>query len=162
MARLEPIYYPLTGFNTEPILPLGKISYPNTITDGKHLRTEDINFMLLAVHSRHDIMLAWGSSCDFNIITSTAHTAIGFPTETGVVIIYVKKEVLGFGEALPTKVTKSMPRMKPKQWVLHRKYPEQTVTLGHAIFESIRAHLKKLLLETWIFSHGLMRIWWGS
>ncbi|XP_022041597.1 uncharacterized protein LOC110944195 [Helianthus annuus] len=80
------------------------------------------------------------------MVTSTPHSAIGFPTKTGVAIIYAKKEVMSIEELRPTKAAK-VSKTEPEKWVLNRKYPEQMVTIGHAISSDIRTHLKQLLFK---------------
>ncbi|XP_021990855.1 uncharacterized protein LOC110887584 [Helianthus annuus] len=82
-ARLEPADYPLTGFYNEAVFPLGKISFPVLLSDGRNSRTEEVTFMVLPAHSRHDILLGRESQGDFSMICSGPHSAVGFPTETG-------------------------------------------------------------------------------
>ncbi|XP_021986602.1 uncharacterized protein LOC110883046 [Helianthus annuus] len=56
-ARLEPVDYPLSGFCNEMVFPLGQISFPVTLSDGKHSRTTNVNFMVMPVKSRHDVLI---------------------------------------------------------------------------------------------------------
>ncbi|KAJ0613463.1 putative DNA/RNA polymerase superfamily [Helianthus annuus] len=144
-ARLEPVDYPLTGFCNEAVFPLGQISFPVLLSDGRNSRTEEVTFMVLPAHSRHDILLGRESQGDFSMICSAPHSAIGFPTETGVALIYASKEVLATDEIRPTKASKPAPRREAEKWVLNSAYPEQTVTLGPAMSDLTRAALKKLL-----------------
>ncbi|MFS7987572.1 hypothetical protein Hanom_Chr11g01024541 [Helianthus anomalus] len=81
------------------------------------------------------------------MITSVPHSAIGFPTETGVTIIYAHKEVMSTDELRPAKVARPTPNTQPEKWVLNARHPEQTVTLGHALSPTIRACLKQLLFR---------------
>ncbi|MFS7999629.1 hypothetical protein Hanom_Chr12g01168701 [Helianthus anomalus] len=90
--------------------------------------------MVLPAHSRHDILLGRESQGDFSMICSGPHSAVGFPTETGVAIIYASKEVLATDEIRPAKASKNAPRVEAAKWVLNSAYPEQTVTLGPAIW----------------------------
>ncbi|XP_022013761.1 uncharacterized protein LOC110913223 [Helianthus annuus] len=144
-ARLEPVDYPLTGFCNEAVFPLGQISFPVLLSDGRNSRTEEVTFMVLPAHSRHDILLGRESQGDFSMICSAPHSAIGFPTETGVALIYASKEVLATDEIRPAKASKPAPRREAEKWVLNSAYPEQTVTLGPAMSDLTRAALKKLL-----------------
>ncbi|XP_022024670.1 uncharacterized protein LOC110925005 [Helianthus annuus] len=146
-AHLEPVDYPLTGFFNEAIFPLGQISFPVLLSDGRNSRTEEVTFMVLPAHSRHDILLGRESQGDFSMICSGPHSAVGFPTETGVAIIYTSKEVLATDEIWPAKASNPAPRAEAEKWVLNSEYPEQTVTLGPAMSDLTRAALKKLLFE---------------
>ncbi|XP_021980421.1 uncharacterized protein LOC110876561 [Helianthus annuus] len=56
-ARLEPVDYPLSGFCNEMVFPLGQISFPVTLSDGKHSRTTSVNFMVMPFKSRHDVLI---------------------------------------------------------------------------------------------------------
>ncbi|XP_021979790.1 uncharacterized protein LOC110875903 [Helianthus annuus] len=105
-ARLEPVDYPLSGFCNEMVFPLGQISFPLTLSDGKHSRTTMVNFMVMPVKSRHDVLIGSETQGELNMVTSTPHSAIGFPTETGVAIIYAKKEVMLPDKLRPTKAPK--------------------------------------------------------
>ena len=77
--------------------------------------------------------------------TSAPHGAMGIPTETGVAIINKNMECAAVEGPRPVKAIKPAARTELEQWVLNDKFPEQTVTLGPAISESVRAHLKHLL-----------------
>ncbi|XP_022028469.1 uncharacterized protein LOC110929617 [Helianthus annuus] len=103
-ARLEPVDYPLTGFCNEAVFPLGQISFPVLLSDGRNSRTEEVTFMVLPAYSRHDIILGRESQGDFSMICSAPHSAVGFPTETGIALIYASKEVLATDEIRPAKV----------------------------------------------------------
>ncbi|XP_035845188.1 uncharacterized protein LOC118491476 [Helianthus annuus] len=139
-ARLEPVDYPLTGFCNEAVFPLGQISFPVLLSDGRNSRTEEVTFMVLPAHSRHDILLGRESQGDFSMICSAPHSAIGFPTETGIALIYASKEVLATDEIRPAKASKPAPRKEAEKWVLNSAYPEQTVTLGPAMSDLTPEH----------------------
>ncbi|XP_022004494.1 uncharacterized protein LOC110902062 [Helianthus annuus] len=81
------------------------------------------------------------------MICSAPHSAVGFPTETGIALIYASKEVLATDEIRPTKASKPAPCAEAEKWVLNSAHPEQTVTLGPAMSDLTRAALKKLLHE---------------
>ncbi|XP_022032941.1 uncharacterized protein LOC110934055 [Helianthus annuus] len=146
-ARLEPVDYPLTGFCNEAVFPLGQISFPVLLSDGRNSRTEEVTFMVLPAHLRHDILLGRESQGDFSMICSAPHSAVGFPMETGIALIYASKEVLATDEVRPAKASKPAPRTEAEKWVLNSAHPEQTVTLGPAMSDLTRAALKKLLRE---------------
>ncbi|KAJ0548952.1 putative DNA/RNA polymerase superfamily [Helianthus annuus] len=116
------------------------------LSDGKHSRTTKVNFMVMPVKSRHDVLIGRETQGEMSMVTSTPHSAVGFPTETGVAIIYSRKEVMATEDALPVKASGVSPT-EPEKWILNHKYLEQTVTIGHAISPSIRSHLKQLLLK---------------
>ncbi|MFS7999428.1 putative nucleotidyltransferase, Ribonuclease H [Helianthus anomalus] len=103
--------------------------------------------MVLPANSRHDILLGRESQGDFGMICSGPHSAVGFPTETGVTIIYTSKEVLATDDVRPAKASKPAPRAEVEKWVLNSAYPEQSVTLGPTMSDLTRAALKKLLFE---------------
>ncbi|MFS7910504.1 putative nucleotidyltransferase, Ribonuclease H [Helianthus anomalus] len=145
-ARLEPVDYPLSEFCNEAVFTLGQISFPVTLSNGKHSRTTNVNFMVMPVKSRHDVLIGRETQGELNMVTSTPHSGIGFPTETGVAIIYSKNEVMATEDARSVKANKVSPT-EPEKWVLNRKYPKQTVTIGHAISSSIRTHFKQLLFR---------------
>ncbi|XP_022032236.1 uncharacterized protein LOC110933316 [Helianthus annuus] len=121
-ARLKPVDYPLSGFYNEMVFPLEQISFPVTLSDGKHSRTINVNFMVMPVKSKHDVLIGRETQGEMNMVTSTPHSAIGFPTETGVAIIYAKKEVMAAEDARPVKAPK-ISTTEPEKWVLNRKYP---------------------------------------
>ncbi|XP_022014113.2 uncharacterized protein LOC110913598 [Helianthus annuus] len=106
-ARLEPVDFPLTGFCNEVVFPSGQIAFPVTLSDGKHSRTVTVNFMVMPATSRHDVLLGRRSQREFSMITSIPHAACGFPTETGVAILYSIKEVMSVDDEPPAKVVKS-------------------------------------------------------
>ncbi|XP_022041647.1 uncharacterized protein LOC110944244 [Helianthus annuus] len=56
-ARLQPVDYPLTGFCNEAVFPLGQISFPVLLPDGRNSRTKEVMFMVQPAHSRHNILL---------------------------------------------------------------------------------------------------------
>ncbi|MFS7992053.1 hypothetical protein Hanom_Chr12g01077771 [Helianthus anomalus] len=97
------------------VFPLGQISFPVTFSDGKHSRTTTVNFMVMPVKSRHDVLIGRETQGELNMVTSTPHSAIGFPTKTGVAIIYAKKEVMSTEELRPTKAAK-VSTTEPEKW----------------------------------------------
>ena len=144
-ARLEPVDFPLTGFCNEAVFPLGQIAFPVTLSDGKHSRTVTVNFMVMSATSHHDVLLGRRSQREFSMITSIPHAACGFPTETGVAILYSSKEVMSVDDEPPAKVVKPSAPNEPEKWVLNNEYPEQTILLGQAISPATRIQLKELL-----------------
>ncbi|XP_035838197.1 uncharacterized protein LOC110901424 [Helianthus annuus] len=144
-ARLEPVDFPLTGFCNEAVFPLGQIAFPVTLSDGEHSQTVTVNFMVMPATSRHDVLLGRRSQREFSMITSIPHAACGFPTETGVAILYSSKEVMYVDDEPPAKVVKPSASNEPEKWVLNEEYPEQTISLGHAISPVTRIQLKALL-----------------
>ncbi|XP_021971588.1 uncharacterized protein LOC110866753 [Helianthus annuus] len=67
-ARLEPVDYPLSGFCNEMVFPLGQISFPLTLSDGKHSRTTMVNFMVMPVKSRHDVLIGRETQGELNMV----------------------------------------------------------------------------------------------
>ncbi|MFS7907637.1 putative nucleotidyltransferase, Ribonuclease H [Helianthus anomalus] len=144
---LQAVDYPLAGFAGETVFPLGQITFPVRLTSGRHTRTEEVNFMVLPHTSKYDVLLGRESQSDFNMITSVPHSAVGFPTESGVAIIYARREVMTSDELRPTKVARPTPNDQPEKWVLNARYPDQKIALGHALSPTTRAHLKQLLFS---------------
>ncbi|KAM0026999.1 putative nucleotidyltransferase, Ribonuclease H [Helianthus debilis subsp. tardiflorus] len=101
--------------------------------------------MVMSATSRHDVLLGRRSQREFSMITSIPHAACGFPTETGVAIIYSSKEVMYVDDEPPAKMAKPSTSNEPEKWVLNEEYLEQTILLGHTISPAIRAQLKELL-----------------
>ncbi|XP_076942803.1 uncharacterized protein LOC143612788 [Bidens hawaiensis] len=125
--------------------PRGVISFPVTLSDGVHSRTEEVEFLVLPVTSRHDIILGREAIGDFNAHPSTAHGAVGVPTCTGVAIIHVNRHCFATESSKPTKIPKQTLRTEPEKWVLNKDFPDQTVTIGPAISGIVRTFLKQLL-----------------
>ena len=87
-ARLQPVNGTIAGFINETIQPIGYVSFPVTLTDGTHTRTEVLDFLVIPSTSHHDVLLGQDAIVSFNMSVSTPHGALGFPTETGVTIVY--------------------------------------------------------------------------
>ncbi|MFS7974616.1 hypothetical protein Hanom_Chr09g00870831 [Helianthus anomalus] len=62
--------------------------FPVTLSDEKHSRTKEVNFMVIPVNSRHDVLIGRETQGHLSMVTSTPHSGVGFPTETGVAIMY--------------------------------------------------------------------------
>ena len=143
--KLKPIHAPVSGFGGEIMHPRGVISFPVTLSDGEHSRTEEVEFLVLPATSKHDIILGREAIGDFNAHPSTAHGAVGVPTRTGVAIINVNRHCFATESSRPSKIPKQAVRTEPEKWVLNTKYPEQTITIGPTISEVARVFLKQLL-----------------
>ena len=62
-------------------------------------------------------------------------------------IVYKNKECHKTEGSRPAKALKPTTRTESEKWVLNSKFPEQTITLGLAVSENTRAHLKQLLTK---------------
>ncbi|XP_076935441.1 uncharacterized protein LOC143602089 [Bidens hawaiensis] len=144
-ARLKPIHALVSGFGYEVMHPWGVISFPVTLSDNTHSRTEDVEFLVLSVKSKHDIILGREAAGDFNAHPSTTHSAVVAPTRTGVAIFRVNKHCFTTESLKPSKIPKQVERTEPVKWVLNPKFPEQTIIIGSAISEIVRTFLKQLL-----------------
>ncbi|XP_076916344.1 uncharacterized protein LOC143576021 [Bidens hawaiensis] len=133
--RLKPIHAPVSGFEGEVMHPRGVISFPVTLSDGIHSRTEEVEFLVLPATSKHDIILGREARGDFNVHPSTAHGAVGVPTRTGVAIIDVNRHCFTTESSKPSKIPKQTQRIEPEKWVLHKQFPDQIVVIGPAISE---------------------------
>jgi len=129
-ARLQPVNGTIAGFINETIQPIGYVSFSVTLTDGKHTRTEVLDFLVISSTSHHDVLLGQDAIASFNMSVSTPHGALGFPTETGVAIVYKNRECHNTEGPRPTKALKPTASTEPEKWVLNSKFPEQTITFG--------------------------------
>ncbi|XP_076909549.1 uncharacterized protein LOC143566823 [Bidens hawaiensis] len=143
--RLKPIHAPVSGFGGEIMHPRGVISFPVTLSNGVRSRTEEVEFLVPPATSKHDIILGREAIGHFNAHPSTAHGAVGVPTPTGVAIIHVNRHCFATESSKPSKIPKQAQRTEPEKWVLNKKFPDQTVTIGPAISEIVRTFLKQLL-----------------
>ncbi|KAI3743156.1 hypothetical protein L1987_60861 [Smallanthus sonchifolius] len=123
------------------------ISFPVTLTDGKHERTEMIDFLVLPVNSKHNMILGRVTLATFNAIPSTVHGVIGFPTPTGIAIIWSDRECATTEGFRPAKSLKPSEAPMPEKWGLNPNFPEQPITIGTTISHSTREHLKQLLIK---------------
>ena len=146
--RLQSVYTTVTAFNQSVEYPLGLLTFPVTLSDGVHSRTEDVEFLVMEKsHPSYDLILGREAIGDFNINASTAHGMIGLPTPTGVALIRANAECFTASASTPpTKVAKTT-RAEPEKWPVNGRFPDQTVTIGPAISEPIRAALKRLLMK---------------
>ncbi|XP_076924078.1 uncharacterized protein LOC143586404 [Bidens hawaiensis] len=55
--RLQPIHAHVSGFGGEIMHPRGVITFPVTLSDGVHSRTEELEFLVLPATSKHDVIL---------------------------------------------------------------------------------------------------------
>ncbi|XP_076912442.1 uncharacterized protein LOC143570756 [Bidens hawaiensis] len=127
--------------------PRGVISFPVTLSDGTHSRTEEVEFLVLPATSKHDIILGREAIGDFNAHPSTAHGAVGVPTRTGVAIIHVNRHCFTTESSRPCKIPRQAQRTEPEKWILNKKFPDQTVIIGPSISEIVRTFLKQLLVK---------------
>ncbi|XP_076946223.1 uncharacterized protein LOC143617598 [Bidens hawaiensis] len=145
--RLQPIHAPVSGFGGEIMHPRGVITFPVTLSDGVHSRTEEVDFLVLPATSKHDVILGREVIGDFNAHPSTAHGAVGVPTRTGLAIIHVNRHCFTTESSRPSKVPRQAKMTGSEKWVLNKKFPDQTVTIGPAISEIVRTFLKQLLIK---------------
>ncbi|XP_076905390.1 uncharacterized protein LOC143561144 [Bidens hawaiensis] len=145
--RLRPIHAPVYRFGREIMHPRGVITFPVTLSDGVHSRTEEVEFLVLPATSKHDIILGREAIGDFNAHPSTAHGAVGVPTRTGIEIIHVNRHCFTTEISRPNKVSKQNQRTESEKWVLNKKFPDQTIVIGPVISEIVRTFLKQLLTK---------------
>ncbi|XP_076950167.1 uncharacterized protein LOC143623056 [Bidens hawaiensis] len=127
--------------------PRGVITFPVTLSDGVRSRTEEVEFLVLPATSKHDIILGREAIGDFNAHPSIAHGAVGVPTPTDVAIIHVNRHCFTTESSRPSKVPRQAQRTEPEKWILNKKFPDQTITIGPAISEIVRTFLKQLLTK---------------
>ncbi|XP_076931022.1 uncharacterized protein LOC143596028 [Bidens hawaiensis] len=108
---LRPIHAHVSGFGGEIMHPLGVITFPVTLSDGVHSRTEEVEFLVLPATSKHDIILGREAIGDFNAHPSIAHGAVGVPTRTGVAIIHVNRHCFTTESSKPSKIPKQTQRI---------------------------------------------------
>ncbi|XP_076900641.1 uncharacterized protein LOC143554850 [Bidens hawaiensis] len=146
-AKLKPVHAPIFEFGYEVMHLKGVITFPVTLSDGIHIRTEDVEFLVLPARSKHDIILGRDAIGDFNANPSTTHGAVGVPTRIGVAIILVNKHCYATEGSKPAKVSKKALQTEPEKYVVNSECPEQTVTIGATISETVRVFLKQLLIK---------------
>ncbi|XP_076949398.1 uncharacterized protein LOC143622028 [Bidens hawaiensis] len=129
--RLKPIHAPVSV----------------TLSNGTHSRTEEVDFLVLPATSKHDIILGREAIGDFNAHPSTAHSVVGVLTRTGVAIICINHHCFTTESSKPSKVPKQVQRTEPEKWVLNKKFPDQTITIGPAVSGIVRTFLKQLLTK---------------
>ncbi|XP_076882464.1 uncharacterized protein LOC143530937 [Bidens hawaiensis] len=120
-VRLKPIDAPVTSFGHEVMHPCGVISFPVTLGDGIHSRTEDVEFLVLH---------ASGSE------STNMHGYRNYTCQQPLFTTECSKQ---------SKVPKLVKHIEPEKWALNSKFPEQTVTIGPTISEIVRIFLKQLL-----------------
>ncbi|KAI3807942.1 hypothetical protein L1987_23880 [Smallanthus sonchifolius] len=117
----------------------------------RQLNVEDqrgmIDFLVLPINSKHNVILGREALATFNAIPSTAHGAIGFPTPTGIAIIWSNRECATTEGFRPAKSLKPSETPMPEKWVLNPNFPEQPITNDTTISHSTREHLKQLLIK---------------
>ncbi|XP_076948885.1 uncharacterized protein LOC143621307 [Bidens hawaiensis] len=124
--------------------PRGVITFPVTLSDGVHSRTEEVEFLVLPATSKHDIILGLEAIGDFNAHPSTAHGAVGVPTPTGVAIIHVNRHCFTTESSKPSKIPKKTHRTEPEKWILNKKFPDQTPADMTGVPRSISEHKLKV------------------
>ncbi|XP_076883898.1 uncharacterized protein LOC143532862 [Bidens hawaiensis] len=139
-AKLKPVHSPVSGFGYEVMHPKGVITFPVTLSDGIHTRTEDVDFLVLPARSKHYIILGREAIGDFKANPSTAYGAVGVPTRTGIAIIRVNKHCYATEGSKPTKAPKKTPRTEPEKCVVNPEYQEQTVIIRATISETVRVN----------------------
>ncbi|XP_076921460.1 uncharacterized protein LOC143582867 [Bidens hawaiensis] len=156
--RLRPIHAPVSGFGGEVMHPRGVITFPVTLSDEVHSRTEEVEFLVLPATSKHDIILGREAIGEFNAHPSTAHGAVGVPTRTGVAIIHVNRHCFTTESSRPSKVSKQNQRTEPEKWILNKKFPDQTVVIGPSISEIFRTFLKQSLTKNIDISEHKLKV----
>ncbi|XP_076895628.1 uncharacterized protein LOC143548307 [Bidens hawaiensis] len=145
--RLRPIHALVYGFGGEIMHLRGVITFPVTLSDGVHSRTEEVEFLVLPATSKHDIILGREAIGDFNAHPSTAHGAVGVLTRTIVAIIHVNRHCFTTESSRPSKVSKQNQRTEPEKWIFNKKCPDQTIIIGPDISEIVQTFLKQLLTK---------------
>ncbi|XP_076928057.1 uncharacterized protein LOC143591871 [Bidens hawaiensis] len=147
--RLTAVNAPITGFNQSIASPLGQLTFPVELSDGLHSRTEDVDFLVMETpHPQYDIILGREVIGDFNATPSTAHGIVGVPTPTGIAMIHANKECNMAERKIPPQKTLKLGKTREvEKWILNKKFPEQSITIGPTISEEARAALKSLLVK---------------
>ncbi|KAI3762777.1 hypothetical protein L1987_53218 [Smallanthus sonchifolius] len=130
-------------------------------------RTKVIDFLVLPVNSEHNVILGREALVMFNAIPSTAHRAIGFPTPTGVAIIWAGIECATTEGFRPAKSLRPSETSVPEKWILNPIFPEQPITIGATISHGMREHLKQLLTKyadvfAWQICREYLDQWWST
>ncbi|XP_076944584.1 uncharacterized protein LOC143615313 [Bidens hawaiensis] len=78
--RLEEDVCPLVGFSGEVVKPLGSITLPFSLMEGRKVRTVQLRFSVVRAPSKYNIILGRPAMRALRAIASTAHGCIKFPT----------------------------------------------------------------------------------
>ncbi|XP_076905963.1 uncharacterized protein LOC143561878 [Bidens hawaiensis] len=148
--QLTAVNAPIAGFNQSIEYPLGQLTFPVELRDGIHSRTKYVDFLVMETpHPQYDIILGREAIGDFNATPSTAHGILGVQTPTGIAMIHANKECnMAERKTPPQKMPKTSKTREVEKWVLNKKFPEQSITIGLTIFEGARVALKSLLLKS--------------
>ncbi|KAI3739904.1 hypothetical protein L2E82_30316 [Cichorium intybus] len=114
-ADLRPPAGNLTGFTGHIIIPTGMIYLPITIEDDKRKKTATLKFTVVRAPSEHNVILGRPAALYFDIVASTLHGIIKFPTEDGIATVL----------ATPQKTLKCYQIMLPADIDGKRKRPRE-------------------------------------
>ncbi|XP_076912664.1 uncharacterized protein LOC143571036 [Bidens hawaiensis] len=147
--RLTTVNAPITGFNQSIAYPLGQLTFPVELSDGLHSRTVDVDFLVMETpHPQYDIILGREAIGDFNATPSTTHGIVGVPTPTGIAMIHANRDCNMVDRKTPPQNTLKLGKTKEvEKWILNKKFPEQSITIGPTISEEAWAALKSLLVK---------------
>ncbi|KAK9225378.1 hypothetical protein WN943_010419 [Citrus x changshan-huyou] len=90
--KLKPVRTPLIDFERECLIPLGSIELLVTIGEPPHQATKMINFLVVEHPSVYNVILGRPSLNMFQVVTSTYHLMMKFPTEGGVGVLRADQE----------------------------------------------------------------------
>ncbi|XP_076950434.1 uncharacterized protein LOC143623393 [Bidens hawaiensis] len=147
--RLTSVNAPITGFNQSVEYPLGKLTFPVTLTDGVHSRTEDVDILVMETpHPHYDVILGREAIGNFNASPSTAHEILGVPTPTRVAMIHANKEChVVEVKTPPQKMLRTDKAREVEKWVFNRKFLEQSVSIRPTLYDKAWNALKRLLIS---------------
>ncbi|XP_076884508.1 uncharacterized protein LOC143533700 [Bidens hawaiensis] len=92
--RLEEDVCPLVGFSGEVVKPLGSVTFPFSLKEGRKARTVQFQFSVVRAPSKYNIILGSPGMRALRAIASTMHGCIKFPTPEGVATIRSSPEII--------------------------------------------------------------------
>ncbi|XP_076902202.1 uncharacterized protein LOC143556862 [Bidens hawaiensis] len=148
--HLVSVNSPIMGFDQSIEYPLGQLTFPVTLSDGTHSRTEDVDFLVMeSPRPSYDVILGREAIGDFNANPYTTHEILEVPTPTWVTMIYANHEChVADIKTPPNKVLKVMTQAEPEKWVLNGKFPKHTITIGPTLYNTTLLALKRLLINS--------------
>ncbi|KAL8257462.1 hypothetical protein R6Q59_029503 [Mikania micrantha] len=104
---MERVDCPLMGFSGERVKPMGKISLPVTIGEGRNQRVINLTFLIIKADTRHNAILGRTALGLLAAWVSTAQGAIIFPTPEGQMCVKAEDQrvmINGFTASIPKRV----------------------------------------------------------
>nr|GFB04285.1 reverse transcriptase domain-containing protein [Tanacetum cinerariifolium] len=147
-SQMVPATTSLTGFSSETTWPLGKLRLLVTIGDTTHSTKAWMNFMVVNSLSPYNGIIGRSGLKAIQVVPSTVHGMLKFPTEGGIVTIcsslLIPAECASIGTS---SVTPREERTRPANFTvaLQLNFSDQEVVIGGSLSDRGRTELCSLL-----------------